>query len=187
MNTQEITRLEYGRVHAADRRAERGPDTPERFSALNEAVTWGVLGICLAAWSVIGLFLWIPRLLRAVLIFSVALVQSTVVETGAESAGRRLRSAANFYRRGFVGAVESIRSPRGRRKGDSDEDRGIEPWLILGETAWALFVWYLALWLAGFALLTPNDLVSSLAAAPWSEVGSSAVQALTSIPEMFRR
>ena len=53
----------------------------------SKIVTWGVLAICLAAWSVIGFFLWIPRLVGAVLLFSVALVQSTVTETGAESAG----------------------------------------------------------------------------------------------------
>ena len=72
---------------------------------------------------IIGLFLWIPRVLRAVLGFSVALVHSTLTETNAEAAGRRLRSAANFYRRGFVSAVESIRPPKATQE-DRGEERG---------------------------------------------------------------
>ena len=188
MKTHQATPvLRYSRSYAVDDDApEAVMETTKPVSKLNEAVTWGVLGICLAGWSVIGLFLWIPRVMRAVLLFSVALVQSTVAETNAEPAGRRLRSAANFYRRGFVGAVESIRLPRRKheedREEDSDADWSIESGLIIRETAWAIVVWYMVLWSTGLVQGTPVD----LAAVPWSDMWSGAVEAVASIPELFR-
>ena len=60
MKPQEATRLEYGRGHAVYEATETASDKPERVSVLNKAVTWSVLGICLAGWSIIGLFLWVP-------------------------------------------------------------------------------------------------------------------------------
>lgn len=185
MKAQEAVVLEYAPVYAEEDPTEVG--TSERVSLVNEVVTWSVLAICLAGWSIIGLFLWIPRVVRAVLLFSVALVQSTMAETGAEHAGRRLRSAANFYRRGFVGAVEAIRSPREETKEEAAAGLGIDGRLILRESAWALFVWYLILWAVGFPEVTPVDLVSYLTGLPWSEVWSSTFEALASIPELFRR
>ena len=187
MKAQEATRLEYGPVYAMDDSTETVARTPEPVSVLNEAVTWGVLGICLAGWSIIGLVLWIPRLLASVLLFSVGLVQSTVAETGTGTAGRRLRSAANFYVRGFVSAVESIRPPRGDDVEDSDGDSRIESRLILHEMAWAIVVWYVIMWWAGISLLTPIDLLSTLADAPWSEMLSGAVDTFASIPGVVGR
>jgi hypothetical protein len=189
MKAQEVTRLEYGPVYAvgdftetAADMSETAKNTPQPVSVLNDVVTWCVLGICLVGWSIIGLFLWVPRLLAAVLLFSLDLVQSTVAERGAMTAGRRLRAAATFYGRGFASAVESIRQRRGEDEEDSDGDWSIESRLILRETAWALVVWYVIMWGAGVPLLTPIDLLSSVASAPWPEVWSSIVGAVPSIP-----
>jgi hypothetical protein len=186
MKTLEAPVLRYDRM-CADDATEAAPAAPARISRMSEAVTMCVLGVCLAAWSIIGLFLWIPRLVRAVLAFSVSLVHSTVAETGAQAAGRRLRSAANFYRRGFATALESVRAGHE----DSEEGEDVEGaarvrWgPIIREAALALFVWYLILSPTG-VVPTPVALMSWLGAVPWSELWSSVIGAVASIPNLFR-
>lgn len=190
MKTQQVTpTLRYRRTFAVDDPTEAGAGPTAPDSEKSEAVawaTWGVLAICLAGWSVIGLLLWIPRVLRAVVLFSAALVQSTVAETSAEPAGRRLSSAANFYKRGFAGALESIRPTKGKSEEDPEETPdaawSIEPRLIVREMGWALLVWYVILWSTGLLRGTPVD----VAVVPWSEVWSGLVGAVASIPELFR-
>jgi hypothetical protein len=187
MSTEQVTPiLRYSRAAVEEQSAEAAEKATERVSKLNEAVTWVVLGVCLLAWAVVGLFLWVPRLLRAMVVFSVRLVQSTLTESTAEAAGRSLRSAANFYRRGFVVAVESIRAHAetddNGDAGASDEAAGVEPGLLLRETAWAIAVWYVILWSIGPLRGTPLD----LALVPWSDLWSGWVNAVWSVPELFR-
>jgi len=123
-------------------------------------------------------------MVRGIVAFSIALVQSTLTETSAEAAGRDLRSAANFYRRGFVGAVDAIRPRAAPAPGSADSvaKPGLDGGLIVRETAWAIVVWYLILWPTGILSGTPLDLAS----VPWSEYGSAITRAVASIPELFR-
>jgi len=184
MDTQSTPVLRYSRLSAVEQAVEQPLDTQPPVSRLNEAFTRGALAICLLGWSVVGFFLWIPRMVRAVVVFSIALVQSTLTETSAEVAGKRLRSAANFYRRGFVGAVDAIR-PRAevaRQDGEPEPRGGLDGGLIVRETAWAIVVWYLILWPTGILAGTPLDVAS----VPWTEYGSAVAQAVASIPELFR-
>jgi hypothetical protein len=188
MKTQQETAvLRYDRLSRKVEAAEEHVQEAAHVSKLNEAVTWLVLSVCLVGWSVIGLFLWIPRVLRAVLAFSVALINATLTETDAEAAGQRLRSAANFYRRGFVSAVEAIRPPKpGHDEEHGDERRPrnrVESGLIVREAGWALVVWYLVAWTVGLLQGTPFD----VAAVPWSDLWADSVNALASIPDLFRR
>ncbi|NNL30413.1 MAG: hypothetical protein HKO77_05290, partial [Gemmatimonadetes bacterium] len=111
METQQATRLEYGPVYRTEDQMNATSQKKSIAFRLNEAFTWAALIVCLAGWTVVGFFLWIPRVIRAVLMFSLSLVQATVMENDLAGPGRRLRSAANFYRRGFVSAVDSIRPP----------------------------------------------------------------------------
>jgi hypothetical protein len=187
MKTQQATPiLRYNRLSERDQAPETATGATRRTSRLNEAVTWGILSICLVGWAVVGLFLWIPRVLRAVLAFSVALVHSTLTETTAEPAGRSLRSAANFYRRGFVSAVESIRPPSPEEAEAHEDGPGatgsVRSAPIIRETAWAIFVWYVAVWSTGLLQGTPVD----PAAVPWSDLWSGAGDAVASIPNLFR-
>jgi hypothetical protein len=186
MKTQQAAPvLRYNRIHEVQEAIETEVQQRREASKLNEAVTWAVLSICLAAWAVVGFILWIPKVLRAVFAFSVDLVQSTLTETTAEAAGRRLRSAANFYRRGFVGAVESIRRPAradSEAEDDAEDAPRIEPGLLAREAVWAIVVWYALLWSTGVLRGTPVD----LAAVPWSTLWSGWVDAIWSVPELFR-
>lgn len=177
--------LRYDRLHEVEEPPESAAELQERNSKVNEAVTWGVLSVCLAAWVVIGLFLWIPRVLRAVVTFSVALAYSTLAETSAESAGRDLRSAANFYRRGFVAAIASVRPSPSQKGDDSEEDAdassGGASGLLVREAAWAVLVWYVILWSSGPLRGTPVD----VATLPWSNLWSAWVEAVWSVPALF--
>jgi hypothetical protein len=186
MSTERATPvLRYTRTLPKDQPSETTEAAAEHVSKLNEAFTWIVLSGCLAAWAVVGLFLWVPRLLRAMATFSVGLVQSTLTESTAEAAGRTLRSAANFYRRGFVVAVESIR-PTTEREEKSLEDSAkagrTEPALLVRETVWAIVIWYVLLWLLGPLRGTPLD----VALVPWSGLWSAWVNAVWSVPDLFR-
>jgi hypothetical protein len=186
MKTRQAT-LHYDRLYRSEDAREPPGEKAPRASKLSEAVTWGVLGLCLAGWTLVGLFLWIPRVLRAVLVFSVSLIHATLTETSVEAAGRSLRSAADFYRRGFASAVESIRPPTPEAEGDHDDDPrragSIQPGPIIRETAWAIVVWYVVVWSTGLLQGTPAD----LAAVPWSDLWLDAVEAVASITDLFRR
>lgn len=187
MNTQpETSVLRYDRLSRRVEASEEPPQKRGRDSSPREAVTWAILSVCLGGWAVIGLFLWIPRVLRAVLAFSIALINSTLTETDAVAAGRRLRSAANFYKRGFVSAVESIRVRKPAQEDQSIEPRSngsVRSGLIIREAVWALVVWYIVAWMAGLPQGTPFD----IAAVPWSDLWADGVEAIASVPQLFRR
>ena len=53
IRSDEATRVEYGPVYAVDHSTETALEERKGVSVLNEAVTWGVLGICLAGWAVV--------------------------------------------------------------------------------------------------------------------------------------
>jgi len=175
---------------AAATKADRTSKSAPAGGKANEIVTWAVLAICLAGWTVVGFVLWIPRVLRGVLLFSGAMVQSTVQETGPTSAGRRLRSAANFYKRGYVGAIAAVRSALDQQE-DEDDDGSNGGWkldsqMITREAAWSLAVWYVLLWplvIQG----SPLDPVTPLVEASWSQVWWEIVRVFTSFPDLFSR
>ncbi len=177
--------LQYSRSYVEEKSPEEAAEALKQASGVSEAVTRVILGICMAAWAVIGLFLWIPRVLRAVVAFSLELVQSTVSETTADAAGRNLRSAANFYRRGFVGAVEAIRpSTDGDEQGQSEvskEAESAQRALLVRETAWAIVIWYAILWSTGIIRGTSAD----LATVPWGRIWSAWVEAIWSVPTLL--
>lgn len=177
--------LQYSRSYVEEESPEATAEALRQAPGAGEVVTWAILGICMAAWAVIGLFLWIPRVLRAVVAFSLELVQSTVSETTAEAAGRNLRSAANFYRRGFVSAVEAIRpgtdeSEQGQSEG-SEEAESLQRALLVRETAWAVVIWYAILWSTGVIRGTSAD----LATVPWGRIWSAWVEAIWAVPALF--
>ncbi|MBT8488676.1 MAG: hypothetical protein HKN72_10935 [Gemmatimonadetes bacterium] len=182
METQQATRLEYGPVYRTEDQMNATSQKKSIAFRLNEAFTWAALIVCLAGWTVVGFFLWIPRVIRAVLMFSLSLVQATVMENDLAGPGRRLRSAANFYRRGFVSAVDSIRPPEDGG-GSSDGDLTIEGGLILRETAWALFVWYLFLWWIDFPMITPVNVATFVGNVDWAGIWSGLVDAAATIPD----
>lgn len=167
--------------------AESPPDEREsdekssRFD-LTELFTWGLLTVSLSIWAVVGMFLWLPRLVRSGVLFSVALVHGAIVDRSMDPAVNRLRSDVDFYRRGFARALRSARETRG---GGSEEDWDITASPLLAELAWALVIWYPVLLWLGIAEMTPVEIWTAVANLPWMEtlerIGDTIAAALENI------
>ncbi|HSG48893.1 MAG TPA: hypothetical protein VLA43_13825 [Longimicrobiales bacterium] len=174
--TQETTVPRY-RTYAADELPEVGPDglvlgadedTDE--SSLDRAVrylTWGILAVCLALWAVVGFIFWIPLVLRSILHFSFALSQSMLQGTEPVEAGRVLRETVGFYRRGFTVAIDAV---FGTPKKKQQPAVRLSLRHLLNEMLWATVIWYLFLYLVGFAELSPVGIFNAVVEFPWGEM-----------------
>jgi hypothetical protein len=130
--------------------------------------TWIVLGVVLLFWAVIGAVFWIPLLLRAMLRYSLSLVEAMFEGERPLEAGKTLRNAVSFYRRGFVVAIEAViredlEKERRHRGAQPRENR------LLLEVVWAAVVWYfIFLWL-GWIQTSPLDMWDWFVSRPWGE------------------
>jgi len=128
-----------------------------------EGITWAILLVLLAVWAVVGAFFWIPLMVRALLRFSLSLLQAVLVGRQPEGAARALRNAVSFYRRGFVVAVEVV--TRAELDGEAkDPETGNR---LLMEVIWAVPVWYLVFFSLGWIKDSPMDLWIGITTFPW--------------------
>jgi hypothetical protein len=154
--------------------AEKKPGT--QFSkAANQiltGLTWGILGIVLAVWAVVGLVFWIPLLLRAMLRFSLSLLEAVFEGQRPTDSARILRNAVSFYRRGFVVAVEAVTKEEivGEYRGPTDGNR-----LVL-EVLWAVLVWYFLFLWWGRVQTSPFDMWNWIVGLPWGETYANLLQ-----------
>lgn len=127
-------------------------------------LTVGILAVCLGLWALIGFFFWVPVLVRSMLRFSVALIQSMLEGTAPFESGRVLRESVDFYRRGFAVAIGAVLGdlPDGQRHGSKVGTRR-----FLKEIAWALVVWYVLLLAVGVVEFSPLDLWRFVVGYPW--------------------
>lgn len=136
------------------------------------ALTWGILFLVLVVWAVVGAIFWIPLLIRAMLRFSINLIEASFEGRRPTSAARVLKDAVSFYRRGFVVAVEVV-------VGDlTEEDRGqdtMENRLLL-EVLWAILVWYFILLAFGWIQASPLDLWDWFTSIPWGDHFADLIQ-----------
>jgi hypothetical protein len=134
---------------------------------LSRTLIWMGLGISLLMWAVFGFILWIPLMVRATFSFSVSLVHATLTTQTAERAGLVLKDAINFYRRGFLVAIDAI---QGNVTADPDEvprERGLSASFTLNQLAWAVVAWYFMLLFVGIVETSPLDMWRAIAAVPW--------------------
>jgi len=142
---------------------------PSPFAeAVNKAftvLTWVILSVVLLVWAVVGAVFWIPLLLRAMLRFSISLIEAMFEGHKPTKAAKILRDAVGFYRRGFFVAVEVVtREPIDRREeGPVTENR------LLLEVLWALLVWYFIFLLFGWIQASPLDLIDWFFSIPWAD------------------
>jgi hypothetical protein len=148
-------------------------------------IVWSVRGMYLVAWGLVGILVWVPRLLGGVLLFLTSRAHCTLTGRCASSAERPLRSAAELYR-SFVTAVDAVQAPdEGSPLQETEHQTPIGLRSLVPQIAWAAFVWYLVLWPAGVIEATPVDFASSFATAPWSEMWAGTLRSLASIPGLF--
>jgi hypothetical protein len=144
-------------------------DEESTFDQVSQGLTWVGLGISLLIWGVAGFLVWIPLLVRATLSFSLNLLHATLTAQTAERSGLVLKDAINFYRRGFVVAIEAI---KGGTTADQDVpiERGVSVSTGLNHVVWAFLSWYFLGLLVGVVETSPLDLWRKIAEVPWIEM-----------------
>ena len=174
--TTEPPVITYGRVDesAEEGPAEGKPKTP--FSRVANyalvGITWAILGIVLAVWAVMGMVFWIPLLLRAMLRFSISLLEAVFEGQRPTDSARVLRDAVSFYRRGFMVAVEAV-------TGEELEEERRRPMggnRLVSEVLWAVLVWYLLFLWWGWVQTSPVDVWNWFVGLPWRETFVSLLQ-----------
>jgi hypothetical protein len=159
--------LSYRAPVVVEEEAESRPPPP--LTAVNRVfsvITWAVLGIVLALWLVVGAVFWIPLLLRAVIRFSFSLLHAVLLGHQPTAAARVLRDSVSFYKRGFVAAVEAVT----KEELDGETDGPGMGKRLLAELLWAMPVWYLILFGAGWLDVSPVDMWVWITSIEWSQV-----------------
>lgn len=128
-------------------------------------VTGLILGTVLLIWAVVGAVFWIPLMIRALIRFSISLIEAMFEGHKPARAAKVLRDAVSFYRRGFVVAVEVVTKEQVRE----DEEGPVMPNRLLFELLWAALVWYFIALLFGWIQASPMDLVDWFRSIPWGE------------------
>ncbi len=148
---------------------DKGAQVKKAMNRIFTAITWAILIAVLAVWTVVGAVFWIPLMLRAMLRFSLSLVQSVFVGQRPDGAARILRDAVSFYRRGFVVAVEVV--TKEEVEGEAKDPQTGN--LLLLELMWAIPVWYLILFSMGWIPASPAEIWGWFASIQWgAELGS---------------
>ena len=145
---------------------ETGPSPyAEAVNKAFSVLTWLILSVVLLVWAVVGAVFWIPLLLRAMLRFSISLIEAMFEGHKPAKAAEILRDAVGFYRRGFVVAVEVVT----REQIDRREEGPVTENRLLLEVLWALLVWYFIFLLFGWIQASPLDLIDWFFSIPWAD------------------
>jgi hypothetical protein len=121
------------------------------------------------AWAVIGFLLWIPLLLRTVVVFSVAVAQAAFSGQHADNLREPLRIACGFWIHGFRIIKETLFPHSGQ---ESRPQPPVKLARLLLEIFWAACVWLVivAIWQPHFikmsAILWEANLKSTLDQVP---------------------
>jgi len=168
-STGEVEEEEQGGVRKKRWRPSAYAEVADKVFSV---ITWVVLVVVLLFWAVVGAVFWIPLMIRAMLRFSIHLIEAMFEGHKPTRAAKGLRDAVSFYRRGFVVSVEVVtREPVDRREeGPVRENR------LLLEFLWALLVWYFIFLLFGWIQASPLDLVDWFFSIPWRDYFTDLVQ-----------
>lgn len=139
---------------------------------VQEGVTWVVLAVVLGIWALVGAIFWIPLLIRALMRFSLSHLESMFENQRPAEAGRILRNAVAFYRRGFVVAVEGVT----KEEVDPGPNAPMLENRLLLEVLWAILVWYFVLLGFGWIQASPLDLFNAFLNLPWGETFETLIQ-----------
>ena len=139
-------------------------------------LTWLIVATAMLVWLMVGFFFWVPLLIRAGIGFSVEVVNATLTGRSAEAAGVMLRRAVDFYRSGFVIAIEAIQDKtEGRtrhqvapRHSDQEPEIGVDARGFLNEVAWTVLIWYLLASALGWTSWTPARAFVELLDIEWA-------------------
>ena len=136
-------------------------DRPAALEWLNR----GVFVVVVAIWAVVGLIVWIPLLVRAMLRFSLTLIPATMEGAHPEAAAERLRGAVDFYRQGFRTAAAAV---HGRTPNPGAPARRVRRGSWGREFMWAAVIWYAVLATVGL-VWSPLEIGRWVIALPWND------------------
>ena len=169
---REVPTIRYRTVPESPAAGGEPASVAKARPAVLEWVNWAVFGVVMVVWAVVGALVWIPLLLRAMVRFSLALVQATLDREPPSEAAATLRGAVEFYRRGFVMAADAL---HGRTPAPTGHARPVSNRRLLGEVGWTVAIWYLLLAVVGL-VWSPLEIGQWLVALPWNDwaVGAGA-------------
>lgn len=143
-------------------------------------VTWGILSACLGFWAAVGIVLWVPLVAVAMLRFVIDLVRSMMSGDRPDEAGRTLRDAVGFYRRGFSVAVSAVfgtdedKQRQGSQRRVQQQKRA--RWTtrrIAFDVMWIFAFWYIVMHLAAGMGPSPVDGWRAISELPWGSLWGS--------------
>ncbi|MCC6574979.1 MAG: hypothetical protein IT462_14460 [Planctomycetes bacterium] len=74
-------------------------------------IRYVVLAISLSLWAVFGFYIWIPLLIRSILMLSVSIASAALTRKSTHTAELRLHHAVSFYNEGFKRVFTAILAP----------------------------------------------------------------------------
>lgn len=133
-------------------------------------LTWAILSACMILWAVIGFVFWVPLVLSAMIRFTFDLSRSMLRGDQPAEAGRTLREAVSFYRRGFSVAVDAVfgKSEGAQRPGQQKQkSTRLSARRVFFDVLWTVVFWYLFVYATGLVEASPLDGWIALIELPW--------------------
>lgn len=159
-------------------RSRLGQNAETVSDRIVQGLTWGILGVVLFVWAIVGAIFWLPLLVRTMFRFSISLIQATMDGERPEAAAQMLRGAVTFYRRGFVMAIDAVAGQDAPPPEGKVRRQPIDGGRMMREVLWALVIWYVLLWAVGLAW-SPAELWAWFVGLPWGEAFDSVTGAIT--------
>ena len=140
-------------------------------------LTYVVLTACLMLWSVLGFLFWVPRVVSSMLRFTFDLCRGMLSGNRPVKAGRDLREAVAFYRRGFAVAIQAVigeDEPETKSGAKKSKVARLDARALLFDVLWSGVFWYLFLYAIGSLQASPLDGWIALFQLPWTEMWGAA-------------
>ena len=100
----------------------------------SQRIEQAILLMADAVWAVVGLFLWIPQIVRVVITSALRLIHATLTRQPTDSIRGPIRQVSRFYIDGFL-------TPGQRKSPGGYGSRQLQLGRFLTETVWVIAVW----------------------------------------------
>jgi hypothetical protein len=133
-----------------------------------------------AVWAVVGLFLWIPQIVRVVITSALRLIHATLTRQPTDSIRGPIRQVSRFYVDGFL-------TPGQRKSPGGYGSRQLQLGRFLTEALWVI-----AVWLGVLRLVRPEafsavwQFLTRWASRGWDHAGRAAITLVEALPEDLR-
>lgn len=159
---------------------ESGPPTKDRPSK-TQRIEQVILLMADAVWAVVGLFLWIPQIVRVVVTSAIRLVHAALTRQPTDSIRGPIRQVSRFYVDGFL-------TPGQRKTSGGYGSRQLHLGRFLREALWVVAVWLGVLRLVSAEAFSATwQVLTRWAAQAWNWIAEMGAIAVERLPEDLRR